>query len=246
MWTCNLGIHNCSTGRGYMYMWPEPLASQGSNEVISCLYIHLQRPTTATTLIAFSDACGGQNHNINIACFWMHVVCSSEFSYTTISHKVMVSGHSYLPNDRDFRSIEKANRKCQHVYVPEEWSKLVEMCRKKILSLSLEWRPKTSSVRVNLEHRSYIGRKIWTRRRWIGCLFVGCNSWRISHFKSFTIIATMTWKIIYVEEISWASTWYGSHCSSSALWWSPPNQWEEAEGHSGTIGICSSRLSWVL
>ena len=78
-----------------------------------------------------SNACGGQNHNINVACFWMHVVCSSEFSCTTISHKFMVSGHSYPPNDRDFRSIEKANRKRQHVYEPEEWSKLLEMCRKK-------------------------------------------------------------------------------------------------------------------
>ena len=43
----------------------------------------------------------------------------------------MVSGHSYLPNNRDFGSIERANRKCQHVYVPEERSKLVETCREK-------------------------------------------------------------------------------------------------------------------
>ena len=53
-------------------------------------------------LIAFSDACGGQNRNINIVCFWMYVVGSSDFSYATVDHKFMLSGHSYLPNDRDY------------------------------------------------------------------------------------------------------------------------------------------------
>ena len=43
----------------------------------------------------------------------------------------MVSGHSYLPNDRDFGSIEKASRRTQHVYVPDEWCTLVEQARRK-------------------------------------------------------------------------------------------------------------------
>ena len=129
MWTYNFGAHDCSNDKGFMYMWPESIASRGSREIISCLNKHLQNPSSATELILFSDACGGQNRNINIALYWIHVVCSSKYSYTIVNHKFMVSGHSYLPNDRDFGNIEKANRK-QHVYVPEEWCNLVEQSRR--------------------------------------------------------------------------------------------------------------------
>lgn len=68
-----------------------------------------QALSQASHLILFSDACGGQNRNINIACFWLYIVSNPDFSYTVVDHKSMLSGHSYLPNDRDFGSIEKAS-----------------------------------------------------------------------------------------------------------------------------------------
>ena len=34
-------------------------------------------------------------------------------------------GHSYLPNDQDFCSIETERRKRNTVYVPEEWAELI-------------------------------------------------------------------------------------------------------------------------
>ena len=43
----------------------------------------------------------------------------------------MMSGHSYLPNDRDFASIENAKRKKQTIYSPEEWFTLVANARTK-------------------------------------------------------------------------------------------------------------------
>ena len=132
MWTYNLGVHDCSNGKGYMYMWPETTASRGSQEIGSCLLQHFKfARSQAQNLIAFSDACGGQNRNINIVCFWMYVVGSSDFSYATVDHKFMLSGHSYLPNDRDFETIEKASRHTQHVYVPEDWCVLVERARQR-------------------------------------------------------------------------------------------------------------------
>ena len=36
------------------------------------------------------------------------VVSSFTYSYEVIDHRFMMSGHSYLPNDRDFGGIEKA------------------------------------------------------------------------------------------------------------------------------------------
>ena len=132
MWTYNLGVHDCSNEKGHMYMWPESIASRGSQEIGSCLLQHFKLSRSqAQNLIAFSDACGGQNRNINMVCFWMYVVSSNNFSYTTVDHKFMLSGHSYLPNDRDFGSIEKASRRTQHVFVPEDWCVLVERARQR-------------------------------------------------------------------------------------------------------------------
>ena len=103
MWTYNLGVHNCSNGKGFMFMWPESVASRGSQEVCSCVLNYLRMGSTeASHLIVYSDACGGQNRNINVVCMWMHIAASSNFSYNVVDHKFMVSGHSYLPNDRDF------------------------------------------------------------------------------------------------------------------------------------------------
>ena len=122
MWTYNLGIHDCSSGEGFMFMWPECVASRGSQEVCSCILKYLG--SNASQLIAYSDACGGQNRNINVACLWLYITANPDFTYSVIDHKFMVSGHSYLPNDRDFGSIERANRHTQHIFVPEDWCTL--------------------------------------------------------------------------------------------------------------------------
>lgn len=55
----------------------------------------------------------------------MHIVDSPDYLFTTIDHKFMVSGHSYLPNDRGFGNIETAKRRGRHIYVPEDWYTLV-------------------------------------------------------------------------------------------------------------------------
>ena len=92
-----------------MHMWGENIAPSGSQEVSSYILAYLtENPTTATRLITYSNSCGGQNRNMNMVCFWMYIVASSEFHFTVIHHKIMLSGHSYLPNDRDFGGIEAA------------------------------------------------------------------------------------------------------------------------------------------
>ena len=114
-------------------MWPESTASRGTHEICSSIlkYLTLRASPQANHLIVYSDACGGQNRNINVACLWLYIVSSTSYPYTTIDHKFMVSGHSYLPNDRDFGSIEKVSRHAQSVYTPEDWFTLVETARKK-------------------------------------------------------------------------------------------------------------------
>ena len=115
-----------------MHVWDESVASRGSQEIGSCIIWHLKEIASgAKRLVLYSDACGGQNRNINLVALWLHVVASEDFSYEVIDHKFMVSGHSYLPNDRDFGSIETAKRRIQHVFVPADWESLIHNCRKK-------------------------------------------------------------------------------------------------------------------
>lgn len=114
-----------------MHTWHEGIASRGSNEVASCLMKHLKEMNSrAENLVLYSDCCGGQNRNIGVVCTLLYVVGSPEYSYKHIDHKFMVSGHSYLPNDRDFSSIETAKRKRDHIYTPDDWYELIRTARR--------------------------------------------------------------------------------------------------------------------
>ena len=158
-----------------MFMWPESVASRGSAEIASSILHYLnQGDSDASHLIVFSDACGGQNRNINIACLWMYVVSSDEFKYTVVDHKFMISGHSYLPNDRDFGSIENANRRTQHVFVPEEWCTLVERARSKnpfqVVRMKQENFVSLKKIRAEIVYRKVNTKKEkveWLNIRWI-------------------------------------------------------------------------------
>ena len=127
LWTYNLGIHCCSSGQGFMHVWDESVASQ---EVGSCIMKHLKETNNspANRLILYSEACGGQNRNIHLVTLWLYVVACDDFPYEQIDHKFMVSGHSFLPNDRDFGGIERAKRVTQHVFVPDDWRTLIRYC----------------------------------------------------------------------------------------------------------------------
>lgn len=70
-----------------------------------------------TVINAYSDACGGQNRNYKIVLIWMYFCTAT--NVTEINHKLMVSGHSYLPNDADFGVIERATKKAANIFLPE-------------------------------------------------------------------------------------------------------------------------------
>lgn len=114
-----------------MFMWHEGIASRGSNEIASCVLKYLQNSgTQATHLVTFSDSCGGQNRNVNMLCMWLYLVDNDDYPFTTVDQKFMTVGLSYLPNDRDFVSIETARRKANHIYIPQDWFDLVKNSRR--------------------------------------------------------------------------------------------------------------------
>ena len=60
---------------------------------------------------------------------WMHITQSTNIK--EVHHKFLVSGHSFLPNDRDFGVIERANKKRSELYVPDQWYNMISSCRKR-------------------------------------------------------------------------------------------------------------------
>lgn len=124
-WTYNLGVHNCGDGQATMYMWTEDVAKRGSEEIASCLLNYLtSRPTTGEEeLIVYTDNCGGQNKNWFLMLLWLQLV--REKKYKSIEHRFLVSGHTYLPSDRDFAVIEKYKKYLRQVYCPEQWYEAV-------------------------------------------------------------------------------------------------------------------------
>ena len=175
LWTYNLGVHDCGTSKAYMHMWHEGIASRGSQEVGSCICRHLKmNGSTAKHLVAFSDACGGQNRNINMVCIWLHIVACDDYPYTMVDHKLMVSGHSYLPNDRDFGGVESARRRQPQVFIPEDWYQLVEKARRAnpftVVRMSGSDFVSVNRLTENITNRKTDddGNKVeWLKMRWI-------------------------------------------------------------------------------
>ena len=84
---------------------------------------------SSQSLDFFSDACGGQNRKINIACLWIYIVSSPDFSYKVVDHKFMLPGHS-LMTEISGQSRKKIG-KHRLWYVPDVWCTLVEEARRK-------------------------------------------------------------------------------------------------------------------
>ena len=115
-----------------MNLWHEGMASRGAQEIASCILKYLKDTSpTANHLITYSDSCGGQNRNVYLLSLWLHIFASDEYAITVVDQKFMTVGHSYLPNDRDFGSIETERRKHNTVFVPEEWYELIVNARRK-------------------------------------------------------------------------------------------------------------------
>lgn len=127
----NLGIHSFETDVGTMHVWDESTASRGSQEIGSCILKYINTHEHKNVLIAWSDSCGGQNRNINIAALWMYVVQCTTLNIKEIVHKFAEPGHSYLQNDSDFGDIEKKLKYHPEIFVPTQWYDIISNSRVK-------------------------------------------------------------------------------------------------------------------
>lgn len=126
-----LGIHDCVANKGYMYMWTEEVAKRGSCDIANVMLKHFtQHPPKSENLVVYSDNCSGQNKNWLFVAFWLQLI--RERFYKNIEHRFFVSGHTYMPCDRDFGIIENYKKKnVSNVYCPNDWFEIVKNASEK-------------------------------------------------------------------------------------------------------------------
>jgi len=103
---------------------------RGSCEVGSSLihYIENHVPESVTKLVIFIDNCSGQNKNLNLCLLCLRYIQRGRFGM--IKHYFLVSGHSFLPCDRDFGHVEKA-LKGKDVFTTPHYIEFMKKCREK-------------------------------------------------------------------------------------------------------------------
>ena len=92
LWTYNLGIHDCGSEKGHMFIWSEDEAKRGSDEIGSCLikFLEIEKPQ-ASILHIISDNCRGQGKNWAIVALERSLVQSKRFK--TVEHWFPQVGH---------------------------------------------------------------------------------------------------------------------------------------------------------
>lgn len=169
---CIRYIYNLVSGTANMYMWDETTSRRGSQEIGSCLLKFVKSlEHQVNQVIAYSDCCPGQNLNVNIVKYWMHIVSNTPLE--TIHHKFLEPGHTFNECDQDFGVIEKRKRNETHVYIPDHWLEVVTRASKKFVVTKMNQTDFRSIANMNLVTQSVVrndteGNVIkWREIRWI-------------------------------------------------------------------------------
>jgi len=112
-------------------MWTEDEGRRGAVEVCSSILEFLSKIETCkySKVMTFSDSCGGQNKNKAIIAMFMYA-CKLH-GIESWEHQYLESGHSYLPNDRDFGIISRKSKYASTVYNLFQWIDVVTSAQKK-------------------------------------------------------------------------------------------------------------------
>jgi len=125
----NLCIYEpASQKKGSCYCWSEVEGNRGSNEIGTCLYKWLEQlPVTAKEVSLYSDTCGGQNRNQNVAALFLYAV--QKLDIDVITHNFLESGHSMMECDSMHSAIEKEKR-YRDVYTMTGWAEIFRRARR--------------------------------------------------------------------------------------------------------------------
>lgn len=135
-----------------MYVWGENEASRGSQEIGSCMLVHLREHVddSIRKIFIYSDCCGGQNRNIKMSSILKHFLMNSNVD--SIRHKFFVSGHSYNRCDTCFASIEKQKKLHEVVPTVDHWIEIIENARVKNKFIVMKIDKLDFKSTIELEH----------------------------------------------------------------------------------------------
>lgn len=109
------------------YAWNELNGKRGSSEIGSILFRYINSiPQKITELSLFSDTCGGQNRNQNVAAILLYAVRSTHLQ--VIEQKFLESGHTYMECDSMHSSIEQS-KKYRSVFIMNDWLEIFKAAR---------------------------------------------------------------------------------------------------------------------
>lgn len=129
LWTYNFTVRN-ELGQGFCFLWHEGVSGRGSDEIASCLYSHLESVKTKM-VTAYSDSCGGQNRNSNVACMFMSLV-QLHPNIEVVDHKFLEPGHTHLECDSDQAVIEKKKKGTEvNIFTPRDWLVFISSIERK-------------------------------------------------------------------------------------------------------------------
>lgn len=134
LWLYNLCIYDEIRHIGYMYVWPESIASRGAQEIAACLCRHFRErlPSNTKKIVLKSDSCYGQNKNIKLALILKKFIDSWPYpDLISIEQRYFVVGHSYNSCDRCFATIEKQKKRTEDIFVPSQWMNVMRQAKKK-------------------------------------------------------------------------------------------------------------------
>lgn len=123
----------------YVYIWPESIASKGSQEIASCIIRHLQTTLSPQTerLLLYCDPNFGQNRNINLSLVLQHFLNSWPHPHLiSIQQKFFTSGHGFNNCDRSFEEIKKKEKSLQMIFVPSQRINSINQLGKTIWKIS--------------------------------------------------------------------------------------------------------------
>ncbi|KAJ8892841.1 hypothetical protein PR048_005422 [Dryococelus australis] len=114
----NCGVHPGSNNKGYCYCCIEEEAGRGAQQVGPCLRQHLLE----------------KYPEVQDLTLWKSLKNSTPFQ--CITQSVLISGHSFLPNDSDFGGNESAHKYQQRIYTAVDYMIIMRSYLKKNPSVS--------------------------------------------------------------------------------------------------------------
>lgn len=113
----------------FCYGWTELQGKRGSSEIGSCLLKYIMELSPEIQQICFySDTCGGQNRNQNIAALFLYLIQVTNLE--VVEHKFLESGHSFMEVDSMHSAIETTKRYFP-VFTIQDWLNIFKLARSK-------------------------------------------------------------------------------------------------------------------